>query len=100
MAAAWSLGGSSYPERDEPRAGKLERAVAAARYFTGRLRAGRKRLARIVAATDAAAAGLEGLGDGALLARAAQLRVQLRRSSLDDLDLAAACFALVREAAA
>jgi preprotein translocase subunit SecA len=100
MAVAWALGGSGYPERDEPRASKLERAMAAARYFTGRGGVGHKRLARIVAATDAAAAGLDGLGDGALLARAAQLRVQLRRSGLDDLQLAAACFALVREAAA
>lgn len=101
MAASGSaLAGSFYPERDEFREGKLDRAVTAMRYLAGGLRAGRKQLARIVAATDAAGAGLTSLEDRALLARAEELRTLLRRSGLGDLHRVGACFALVREAAA
>ena len=101
MAATWALlAGSFYPERNESRESKLERLVTAARYFTGGLGAGRRNLARIVPATDAAGSGLAGEADGALLARAAELRSQLRRSGFGDLQRVAACFALVREAAA
>jgi preprotein translocase subunit SecA len=101
MAATWSaIAGSFYPERDEFREGKLERAVTAARYRVGGLGVGRRQLARIVSATDAAGGGLARLEDGALLARAAELRPPLRRSGIGDLQLTAGCFALVREAAA
>jgi preprotein translocase subunit SecA len=53
-----------------------------------------------VAATERAAAGLERLAEQELLARAAQLRPRLRREGFVSIDLAAQCFALVREAAA
>ena len=92
--------GAPYPERDEPREGRLERLVTAARYFTGRVSLRANRLQRIVAATHAAEQGLQQLGDEELRARAAQLRPRLRREGWGDLALAAQVFALVREAAA
>jgi preprotein translocase subunit SecA len=95
-ATAATLACSFYPERDESREGRIDRLVSAARYFTGG--AGRRELARIVAATQAAAAGFAGLGEGELLACATQLRGRLRRAGLADLESVAACFALVREA--
>jgi len=98
MAAVSALAGSRYPERDEPRLGTLDRLVASARFFTGRL--GRRPLERIVAATDAAAARLEVLSDPELLARASELRSRLRRAGVLDIGLTAASFSLVREAAA
>jgi len=97
-ATSPALAGSFYPERGEVREGKLERLVTASRYLLGG--AGRKQLARIVAATEAAAAGLAGLDDGALLARAQELRTPLTRFGWGDLKRVGACFALVREAAA
>jgi preprotein translocase subunit SecA len=98
-ATASPMPGAAYPERAELREGRLERLMAAARYFTGRARTGSTRLARIVQATDAAATGLEALSDRQLADRAAELRMRLRRAGFRDLALAAACFALVREAA-
>ncbi|MGH8706602.1 MAG: hypothetical protein ACREVD_00880, partial [Burkholderiales bacterium] len=62
-AASPALAGAGYPERDEPREGKLDRAVTALRYFTGAASLGRSQLARIVAATAKAAAGLDRLED-------------------------------------
>jgi preprotein translocase subunit SecA len=100
MASSSVLVGAAYPERHEPREGKLDRLLTAARYFTGRFSLGAKRLELIVAATDRAAAGLELLADQALLSRAAQLRQRLRREGFGSIDLAAQSFALVREAAA
>jgi preprotein translocase subunit SecA len=100
MAAGTSaLRGAGYPERAEAREGRIERMLAGVRYFTGGAGTGLKRLARIVAATDAAAAGLESLSDAQLAQRAAELRPRLRRAGHRDFELAAACFALVREAA-
>ncbi|MGH8738402.1 MAG: preprotein translocase subunit SecA, partial [Burkholderiales bacterium] len=100
MAATTSaLPGSGYPERAEAREGKLERLMTAVRYLTGKAGTAGKRLARIEAATDAAARGLEGLTDEQLLGRAAELRQRLRRAGFRDLALAGASFALVREAA-
>jgi len=99
-AASPALAGAAYPERDEPREGKLERFVTALRYFTGGMRVGAGRLERIVAATRAAGAGLERLSAADLQERAAQLRLQLRREGFEQLERAAAVFALVREAAA
>jgi preprotein translocase subunit SecA len=98
--SAVAMADSRYPERDEPRPSGLDKAFTAARYFTGGMTAGRGRLERIVAATDAAGAGLDGLGDAALRGQAAQLRARLRRAGLADIGLAARAFALVREAAA
>jgi hypothetical protein len=64
MAAGTSaLRGAGYPERAEAREGRIERMLAGVRYFTGGAGTGLKRQARIVAATDAAAAGLESLSD-------------------------------------
>jgi len=100
VAATSALLGSGYPERPEAREGRLERLLTAARYFAGGASSGAKRLSRIVAATDAASAGLEALSDADLLSRAAALRLRLRRAGYRDLELAAECFALVREAAA
>jgi preprotein translocase subunit SecA len=95
-----ALAGSFYPERGESRDGKLERFVTAARYRAGGLGTRRTQLARIVAATDAAGAALVGSQDDALLAGAQELRTLLTRSGFSDLQRVAACFALVREAAA
>jgi preprotein translocase subunit SecA len=100
ISASSALAGGTYPERDEQREGLLERLVTAARFFTGRIDTGRRRLERIVAATDAAAEGLSALPDSALLLRAGELRASLRRAGVRDIGLAARCFALVREAAA
>jgi len=100
MASSSVLLGAAYPERDEAREGGLERLLGAAHFFTGRLRASRGRLARIVAETGRAAQGLDALGDTALLERAAQLRADLRRQGYQRLTLAARAFALTREAAA
>ena len=100
MAANSSaLPGTGYPERPEARESKLERLMTAARYVTGAASTTQRRLARIVAATEAAAAGLDTLADSQLRERADGLRQRLRREGFRDLALAGACFALVREAA-
>jgi len=98
-AASPTLAGAPYPEREELREGKLERAAAALRYFTGGVRGGKRGLARIVAATDGAGAALKGITDEALRERAAALRLRLRREGVGELALAGEAFALVREAA-
>ncbi len=100
MASSTVLAGAAYPERHEPREGRLDRILTAARFFTGRVRLGAKQLELIVAATNRAALGLDRLSDQELVARAAQLRTRLRREAFGSLDLAAQSFALVREAAA
>jgi len=100
MASSSALVGTAYPERHEPREGRLDRLLTAARYVTGRFSLGAKRLELIVAATNQAAAGLESLTAQELLAQAAQLRQRLRREGFGSIDLAAQSFALVREAAA
>jgi len=99
-AGSTTLVGTGYPERDEARGGRLERLLTAFRYFTGRANTGQKRLARIIAATDAAAAGLEKLTAAELLQGADDLRARLRLAGCYDFGLVAQCFALVREAAA
>jgi preprotein translocase subunit SecA len=100
MATAASvLAVAAYPEREEPRDGKLDRLLTALRYFTGSASTGGARLTGIVAATDASAVGMETHSDAQLLARAAALRPRLRREGHADLPLAAEAFALVREAA-
>jgi len=100
MAASSALAAAAYPERDEAREGKLERAVGALRYVAGGARLGRAQLARIVAATEQASAGLDRLDAAALRLRATQLRARLQRAGYRDFGLAAESFALVREAAA
>jgi preprotein translocase subunit SecA len=100
MAASSAVHGGAYPERDEAREGRLERLLSAANFFTGRVKLRADRLERIVAATAAAARGLEALDAEALRGRAAQLAPRLRREGWGDTGLAAQAFALVREAAA
>ena len=100
MASASALNYGFYPERDDAREGKLDRLIGAARYVAGGVSARRATLERIIPATEAAAAGLDQLGDAALLARATEVRARMRRSGLANLELVGACFALVREAAA
>jgi preprotein translocase subunit SecA len=100
LGAASAFAGGLYPEREEQRERVFERALAAAQFFTGRLGVSERRLARIVVATDAAAAGLSALADAGLLARAGEVRAALRRADMRNIGLAGRCFALVREAAA
>jgi preprotein translocase subunit SecA len=99
LSATSALAGVSYPERDEAREGKLERAVAAVRYVTGGASLSRAQLARIVAATEQASEGLDRLDAAALRLRAAQLRARLQRAGYREFGLAAESFALVRDAA-
>ena len=100
MAAATpALHGAAYPEREEPRESKLEKALTALRYFGGGARSGARQLGRIVAATQQAAAELGVAHDGDLAAEAQRLRARLRRDGLGTLALAARAFALTREAA-
>ncbi len=98
-AAGSSLMGASYPEREGSRLGKLERFVSSVRYYTGGVRVGEQRLERIIAATKQAEVDLPKLPDAALLAHARELGARLKRTGFDDLTLAAAAFALVREVA-
>jgi preprotein translocase subunit SecA len=100
MAATSALVGAAYPERHEPREGKLDRLLTGARYFTGRLRLGAKQLELIVAATNRAALECALASDQELLDSAVQLRQRLRREGFGVIELAAQAFALVREAAA
>jgi len=98
--ASSSLAGAPYPEREEAREGKLERAVTALRYFAGGAHTRERSLARIVAAAGRAGRALDGLGEAALRERASALRARLRREGFGELALAAEAFALVRETAA
>ena len=91
--------GSPYPERDEPREGKLDRMLATVRYFGGRFRSGNKRLKNIIEATGERAKGLDVLSEQELRARAAALRPRLRREGFSSVALAGEAFALVREVA-
>jgi preprotein translocase subunit SecA len=75
----------SYPEREVPREGALDRALVAARYFAGGLQTSRRRLWRIVEASRPSLS-LE------------ELRARLRREGFTE-ELAGAAFALVRAAA-
>ena len=97
--AASIFAGTLYPERDEPREGKLDRLLTALRYFTGSASTGGARLGRIVEATNASAVGTELLSDAELSSRAAALRSRLKLQGYSDPALAGEAFALVREAA-
>jgi preprotein translocase subunit SecA len=93
------LAATPYPERDEPRDGKLDRLLTALRYFTGSSRTGNAYLGRIVEAVNAVAQGMDALGGAELLARASALRPKLRLKGYADPERAGEAFALVREAA-
>ena len=97
--AASVFAGTPYPERDEPREGKLDRLLTALRYFTGSASTGGARLGRIVEATNASAAGTASLSNAELRSRAAALRSRLKLQGYSDPALAGEAFALVREAA-
>jgi preprotein translocase subunit SecA len=88
-----------YPERDEPREGKLDRLLTSLRYFTGSARTGNTRLGVIVDATRAAGEAIAGSSDEELRDHAAAMRSRLRRNGYSDPVLAGEAFALVREAA-
>ena len=97
--AASVFAGTLYPERDEPREGKLDRLLTVLHYFTGSASAGGARLGRIVEATNASAVGTESLSNAELRSRAAALRSRLKLRGYSDPALAGEAFALVREAA-
>ncbi|HKB82776.1 MAG TPA: prepilin peptidase, partial [Burkholderiales bacterium] len=98
-SVATAVAGSSYPERDEPREGKLDRVLVAARYVTGNVVTGTRRLSRIIAAVHEAAVGLDAIPASDLRARVDALRPTLRREGFSSMAPAAEAFALVREAA-
>jgi len=75
----------AYPERELPRDGALDRLLLTAQYLTGRFQSGRRRLWRIVEATNSSLSVEE-------------LRARLRRDGLTE-QLAGAAFGLVRAAA-
>ena len=86
MAAGQVVAGF-YPERELPREGALDRLLAAAQYFGGKVGGRRDRPWRIIAATPARAS-----------LSADELRVRLRREGFTD-ELLGQAFALVRSAA-
>jgi len=91
--------GGSYPERDDPREGKLERVLVAAKYIAGNVATGTRQLSRIVAAVNESAVGLDLLPAQDIRARAFALRPHLRRDGFSNVARAGEAFALVREAA-
>ena len=99
MTAAAVLAGSPYPEREEPREGKLDRWLTALRYFTGSARTGSARLGLIVEAARAAGEAISSSSDEGLRTHAAALRSRLRLKGYADPALAGEAFALIRETA-
>jgi preprotein translocase subunit SecA len=88
-----------YPQREEVRAGWLEKVAASAtgkvhQYLLGR----NPRYARFVDAVDAQSVGLDTLDEGVLAKHATELRRRLNAQGLQD-DLVAQSFAIVREVA-
>jgi preprotein translocase subunit SecA len=98
-AISTAIVGSPYPERDEPREGKLDRLLVAAKYVTGNIGIGTRQLSRIVQAVSEAAAGLDVLAAQDLRSRVTVLRPKLRRDGFSSIALTGEAFALVREAA-
>ena len=98
-AISTALVGGPYPERDEPREGKLDRVLIAAKYITGNFATSTRQLSRIVRATSEAAAGLDVASVQDLARRAGVLRPKLRRDGFSNIALSGEAFALVREAA-
>jgi len=96
-------GGRPYAERAEDDTGWHDRLATALHAATlapalGALAQLRGELQRIVAATNRFEAGLRGLTDGELRARAAAMRARLRRDGFA-FEAVAECFALIRTAA-
>jgi len=92
--------GTPYPERPDPKAGRVDAALTAGwATHSSPLFAPwqRHRLARFAAAVEALGPSLADLDDTALRARAEALRAPLTRQGMRP-DLAAAAFALTREA--
>src|SRR5258706_3881045 len=94
-----AIAASAYPERDEPREGRLDRIIIAARYIGGNIAGKTRPLTRIVQAVNAAATDLESLPAQASGARGVAFRPRLRRDGFTSIALAGEAFALVREAA-
>ncbi len=92
--------GGGYPERDDKPQSKLERAVTAAQFFSGRFSTKQSNLRPIIAAVNACSEEIEGLDDAQLLARAAALRPRLRQAGVADIELVAQAFAMTRVASA
>jgi len=89
----------AYPERVEPEAGWLDRtATRLIGALARRVRSRARRWDRLIEPVRSHGRGLDGLGDGELLERAGELRLDLRRGGFSD-ELVARSFALVREAA-
>jgi preprotein translocase subunit SecA len=99
MAAIAAAITGQYPERDEPREGKLDRVLLAAKYVTGNLVTGTGRLSRIIPEVNKAAAGLHILPAQEFPRRIAEIRRNLRRDGFSNVALTGEAFALVREAA-
>ena len=99
MAAIAGALTGQYPERDEPREGKLDRALLVAKYVTGNLVTRTGRLSRIISEVNKAAAGLDVVPVHELPLRTTELRRNLRRDGFASIALTGEAFALVREAA-
>ena len=91
--------GNDYPERDDKPQSKLEKAITACSYVTGRFNHKTNGMKRIVDAVNALGDQMERLGEVELLARAAAIRPELRRAGVNDLELVAQAFAMMRVAA-
>jgi preprotein translocase subunit SecA len=98
-AAVSGFLGGNYPERDDKPPSKLERAITAARYYSGRLENRRRGLMRIVDAVNACSAEIDSLDDAGLLARSAALKPRLRKDGVTDAELTGQAFAMMRVAA-
>jgi preprotein translocase subunit SecA len=90
---------TAYPEQAQPRPSLLDRTAARlSGPFLRSARVWRARRTSIVAAVNALTETMRGMSDDELRATAAELRIQLRRESLNDASVARA-FALIREVA-
>ena len=98
-AALTGFLGGGYPERDDKPLSKLERAITAARYFSGQLEFRRRGLMRIVDAVNGCSAEIESLDDAGLLERANTLKPRLRKDGVTNVELSAQVFAIMRVAA-
>ncbi|MBW2000535.1 MAG: prepilin peptidase, partial [Deltaproteobacteria bacterium] len=88
-----------YPEKEEPRLGKLDQlAASVGGIFAPWLRPSAKRFSRIVQVVHACGKELEALSDGEILERSKALRPLLRSQGFR-IDLVGKSFALVKEVA-
>ena len=87
-----------YPEREAPRDGTLDKLLAAAEYYLGKLPGLRRPLTRIVEVTHACERELEGEDLAAIAARAVSLRPRLRKEGFTE-ELTGEAFAVIRAAA-